>query len=816
MADTQMSNVLPFGNRDSAFSRDSALSKETSEDAPPILTRCRDRLAQGILSVFVQNLSRANDEFLDLANRATNLEQQQTCFSAMNFLANRTQSLMGRFQTAYAAGFDERIAALTSARPRPSFHAADELQLVDTDDFEQDLAIGKIAARAVCNCSQQLVALDRRFAAILHLQRISQDDNPLYPGTLFAVMLQTLTEMEVGRELAMALLQSFERQTAAALPGVYADLNRYLSESGVLPTIPVGAPQPLSGTPAPGAIGVGSAAGSGMTAGAVELPPTAQTLSPQVPLQAAHQSPLSGGAATQNAAAPIGNEDVFAQLLQAIQTANALQSANLAQQPAPPMAPVSAYTGQPLPARVAANQLVDALGHLQRGVVDPRTLPGFGAALQIDPAQSNVLQQIRATPMASWSHPMDAMTIDIVSMLFDAIFNDPDLSATMRAEIAKLQIPLLKVALLDKTFFSDRKHPARRLLDAIANSGIGRGEHDEPRLLAKIRSIVETVVSGFDSDIQIFSLQVEKLDEFLQDEEGRAQGKSTQMVAQLEAAERKEVAASRAETEIVIRIERNDVPQLIAEFIDRHWRLVLIDVFTRVGDISLDWNEAVRLMDELLWSVVPKNGAQERERLLALLPDLLKRLRQGLERLNLDGAWDRFFSELIRLHMAALRNDNPPAAAPADNPPAATVALQPPVEPRPAPLPHVSEVPATPVPAQPDSAPAAPAPAPASRKITPDASAEDRYLLLVQALEVGAWIEFQSFRGNRNTLRLNWVSEFKRVYLFTNRQGENSMTLAVTSLADHLRKGTARLLSQNPLTDRAVAQVLEKIHPASA
>ncbi len=768
-----MSNVLPFGGRDAS------LPREMPEDAPSILSTCRDRLVQGVTSVFVQHLGRANDEFLGMADRATNLEQQQTCFAAMNFLANRAQGLLGQFQGVYAANFDASMAAFSAARPRLSQRAPDELKLIDTDEFEQDLAIGKVSTRAAFNCSQHLVALDRRLGALLHVQRISQDDNPLHPGHLFSAMLHALTEMDVGRELALALLQSFERQTAAELPGIYAELNRYLAQSGVLPTIPLASPQSLSGGQP-----IGNQNGSGLLSGAPLSEPNRT-----IPLG---QSP--GGTLGSGATVSSVHQDVFSQLLQAIQTANAFHSSAPAGWQSGSLTAPAMGMGPPAPSNLGVNQLVEALSGLQRGYADPQSMPGMGA-VRIDPAQGNVLRQIRSTPMASWSHPMDAMTIDIVSMLFDAIFNDPDLSAAMRAEIAKLQIPVLKVALLDKTFFSDRKHPARRLLDVIATSGIGRNENDEPRLLTKIRSIVESVVSGFDSDIQIFSSQVQKLEEFLQDEEGRAQGKATQMVAQLESVERREIAANRAAKEIELRAKRPKVAPLIVDFLERNWRLVLAETCARAGDTDPEWSEGLRLMDELIWSVEPKFGQQERDRLLVLLPDLLKRLRQGLERVKLDGAWDDFFSELIRLHMAALHNDNSSdvatresqARSVPDHPMSSGVGDT------------VSDI-------QPLQAP----------KPEPTDAPADRHLSLVQALEVGAWIEFQSFRGTRNTLRLNWVSEFKRVYLFTNRQGENAMTLAATSLADHLRKGTARLLSQNPLTDRAVAQVLQKVGPASA
>lgn len=743
MVEMTSSNVIPF------TARDQTMTNALSEQSTSLLAMCRERLAQWVAAVFLQRLSQANDEFLNMADRALNLEQQQVYFAAMHFLAHRAQSLLQHFTSAYAAHFDASIAALTTPRSRSGLVAVDELSLIDTDDFEQDLAIGKLSTRAAFNCSQQLIPLDRRFAAVLNMQRISQDDNPLHPAHLFNAMLKALTGMDLDRQLALALLQSFERQTAAALPGIYAELNQSLANSGILPSIPQAANQPLS--------------------------------MPSVERASSAPGRMPGEAGQ----VPVVSEDLFSRLLQALQTANApslplaAQSAQTGWQPQPPLA--SAYAAAP-PATLGVNQLIHALTALQHGQTDPRALPGLGA-LRIDPAQANVLHQIRATPMAHGSHPLDTVTIDIVSMLFDAIFNDPDLSAAMRAEIAKLQIPVLKVALLDKGFFSDRKHPARRLLDAIAKSGIGRNEHDEPHLLAKIRAIVEQVINGFESDTQIFAAQVDKIETFLRDEEDRAHSKATSMVDQLERRERKEVAASRVGAEIEQRVTRPNLPPLIVDFLTQHWRTVLMETFVRAGESSADWIEAIRLMDELIWSVEPKFGATERDRLLVLLPDLLKRLRLGLEGVDLEGAWDDFFSELIRLHMAALQKETPAAS-------------HTPAAPRPA-APNTENTPVTSAPVL-DTTPLA-----------------DRHLRLVQALEPGAWIEFQSFRGTRNTLRLGWVSEFKRVYLFTNRQGENAMTLAATSLAEHLRKGSARLLSQNPLTERAVAQVLEQVTPAS-
>lgn len=781
MADNHISNVVPFGNRESN------LTTAMHDDAVAILSVCRDRLIDRVSAVLTRQIGRANDEFLAMADRAGSLEQQQICFSATQFLSNRAPQLLQQFRASFVSAFESVLDGPNTAQGKP-LELPSELSLVDDEDLEQDLTITKLTTRAAFNCSQQLVALDRRLAALLKVPRITQDDNPLHPSLVFKSMLQALTEMDVERRIALALLQSFERHVGSELPTIYAEVNRYLAETGVLPTMSLKTPQePPS-----------SYQGDGRAGSVGGAPGYVGTGQPGLASSGAVQGGYGG------MPAQASGQDIFSQLLQAIQSIQA----------APPpggggvwmsggMMPAGAGGGVPAQP-ISSAQLVETLGSLQRGQPSASQMSGLGS-VQIDPYSGNALQQLRATPMASWSQPMDAVTMDIVAMLFDAMFNDPDLPAGVRAEIAKLQIPILKVALLDKKFFSDRGHPARRFLDVIAHAGMGRGPEEMPRLAEKIRTVVEAVVKGFDSDVQIFATQVGELTRFLQEEDATAKSKAVGMVDALEARERKEMAPARAAAEVELRVNRRSLPVLIADFLSRHWRLVLVEAFVRVGESGEAWKETLGLMDDLIWSVEAKSSSQERDRLVVMLPSILKGLRQGLERVGLQGAWDGFFSELIQLHVAALRKDGGPDLYPQGmRDPAPSPTARPSASSLSAGL-NDEQVPESSTPAAP-KAPARPA----------ATSPGDDYLGLVQKLEVGAWVEFQSERGTRSTLRLNWVSELRRVFLFTNRQGENAMTLAADSLADHFRKGTARLLSQNPLTDRAVAQVLNKIKPAAS
>ena len=768
----------------------------TPTDTAALLTGCRDRLAHGLATVFAQHLGGASEDFLGMADRATSMEQQQLYFSAMGFLDNRGQQLLQQFRSAYVACFDSSVAALQSKEAATVMHETDELRLVDTDDFERDLAIGKLSARAACNCSQQLTALDRRLAALLRVPRISQDDNPLYPRTLFSAMLQALNDMEVREQLALILLHEFERQTSVELPGVYADLNRFLVQSGVLPTIPLAGP--LS---APRSETLDQPGGSvgGMSGWAGFEPSEDPGLTEQEEQRLAEPGARAETRVEFERLPRLANDDVFGQLARAIQTASRGRVSRTTTTTGALKG--GSITGNQETPALGLAQLIEALNGLQRGFTDLRQIPGLSSA-NIDPRRGNVLQQIRAAPMMMWSRPLDAMTIDIVARLFDAIFNDPELSATVRAELAKLQIPVLKVALVDKSFFSDRRHPARRLLDVVASSGIGRNEKDEPRLVDKVREIVDAVVEGFDADLNVFAVQTYKLEEFLREEEEHAHSKSQRVFDQLEQRDRQEIAAARVAQELAARTgDAGTLPVLVSAFFDRFWRRVLNDVFIRTGDAGVQWQEALATMDDLIWSVQPKDTAEERNRLLTALPDLLKRLRRGLEAVHLEEAWDPFFDRLIRLHMGALHKELPPDQASDQE------ALgEPPPE-----APQEVSAAATAL-----SFADGPAGSDDSRSVTGEEAPSDQYLELAKSLEVGDWVEFQSFRGTRKTLRLGWVSKYRGVYLFTNRQGDNALTLATTSLAGHLRKGTARVLNSDPLTDRAVAQVFEQVMPETA
>ena len=773
-----------------------------SPDAAQLLAACRDQLVLGVATAFAGNLGKAHDDLLGMAERATSLEHQQLYFAALEFLANRGQVLLQELRATYVGQFDADLAGLRRGPPleRPSQFS--ELSLMDTEAFEHDLAVDKLSARAACNCANQLTGLERRLAALLRLPRVGQDDNPMSPRALFNAMLGALRTLGVGDALALALLQEFQRQTSVELPGIYNGLNQRLANAGVLPNISL-----VPTRPAPR----GEVEGLPLEPDQQEL-----RLEPQRPNEErvdvqggwlpagsprADVTDLAAGAAGgASSKPPAGAEDLFLQLAHAVQAALGAASGDSSGVPL-----ASAHLA-PVP---EANQLITALSSLQLGRATTLGLPDFGA-VQINPVGLNALQQLRSTPLVNRSQPLDALTVDILGLLFEAIFKDPDLPKALRGEISKLQIPVLKAALLDRTFFSNPNDPARRLVDAIANAGMGRDAADERRLVEKVRTIVDGVVTGFDTDVTVFERQARSLESLLEEEELHAQSRTRELVAEQEAQESQAAARARVDKEIASRLRSPSLPILVADFLNRSWRLVLARAYTQGGERGDPWLQALATMDHLIWSVGPKRRAEDRGRLLKTLPGLLKQLRTDLEALGLKDAWDPFFAQLIRLHVAALRN-----ATSVPEPPERAKDIHPPMSPGSQPpatqsdFRSLAQVDAsTGIPFQPKGS-AEESPSPHLPNKPPSEAVFDRDLQLIRSLRVGAWIELESDRGARKTLRLSWVSELRAVYLFTNRNGADALTFAATSLAERLRKGTARILSQDRLTDRAVARLLE-------
>jgi hypothetical protein len=633
---------------------------------------------------------------------------------------------------------------------------------------------------------------------------------------------------------------------------IYKDLNTLLVQRSILPKIRYGTRRtggigPRGALPLPAAAAVGdpdlsAALGEGLPAGGGEQD-----------FFAVLQNLMGLGTGMQRAAAPAGTR---------VPGARDTDVAPGVQVPGfPPILAGGPAAGVDASAALQGAELLGSLTRIQHG--DVSSLGGGNlplAAALIEPGTTNVLRELKGSAFGSGLGQMDSMTLDIVIMLFDQIFDDSKLPSAMKGLIGRLQIPMLKVALLDKAFFSKKTHPARKLLDALGYVAIGLPTDfgTGTPLYGRLDNIIQRLIDGFQDSIDIFDPLREELEQVLAEEYHRAEEEARASAQRIEQKEKLEVAKAVAQQEIRRRAETRRIPGAVLKFLAGQWVKLLLISHAKHGADSDAYKTAVNTMDLLIWSVTPMQSLEERRQLAARLPGLLKRVNYGMQLVGTDEATRRlFFAKLMRCHTKVI-NGAPPASAAASKrepkaeahaaPPAGAAAAEPTDA---ASLDFSAGVPAdtgtssaqahlaassAPVEADADTEPAEappefsavtirnpfgegeieveeidlsdipgsvnPLPAPA------DSHGGDEYNRMAASLKEGSWVEFRDESDLRRPARLSYISPLKGTYLFVNRQGKKVGEYSIYQLTREFRSGRAVLLDEVPLFDRAMTSLV--------
>ena len=256
---------------------------------------------------------------------------------------------------------------------------------------------------------------------------------------------------------------------------------------------------------------------------------------------------------------------------------------------------------------------------------------------------TNVVRLARDSDAARQVPPLEAITLDIVAMLFDLIFDDQRIPAAVKGLVSRLQIPVLKVAMLDQRFFSDRGHPARRFLDSISGISVRWGEtvSEGDPFYVKLSELVERIQNTFDQEPDVFGTAIAELAAFVTEREAM-EAETSRVVAEVVQVKEEEqrarlerqAAASQAADAVLAPLFTTALPRSIEQFLRSQWRAVLQKCVLEAGNDSAQFCDAERIAGELVWSIAPKREAEERRRLVALLPKLLPGLLQGLDQIG--------------------------------------------------------------------------------------------------------------------------------------------------------------------------------------
>jgi hypothetical protein len=409
---------------------------------------------------------------------------------------------------------------------------------------------------------------------------------------------------------------------------------------------------------------------------------------------------------------------------------------------------------------------------------------------------------------------VDEDVINLVSMLFEFILDDRTLPDSLKALIGRLQIPMLKVAVLDKTFFSRGSHPARRLLNEIASAALGWGEQDEAQrdsLYLKIEQVVQRLLNDFVDDPTIFSELLADFLAFTGDERRRSELLEQRTRDAEEGSARAELARREVQHALNERLLGRTLPEVVVRLLQDAWSKVLMLCCLKHGVDSPEWQAALATMDDLVWSVEPHEDPQARMRLLELVPGLLKALREGMTSAAFDPfSTGEFFNQLEVLHVQAFQRfmrvvPEAEKASANDEQVGADAELSlpllelPPAEDEldmPAMVEVVEEIVLV--------APGETRP-PEAETLLPD---DDASVLQVDNLRVGSWVEFQEDDEHKLRCKLAAVIKPTGKYIFVNRTGMKVLEKTRMGLAVEFRRNAIRLLDDALLFDRALESVI--------
>ncbi len=766
-----------------------------------LLRACRDMALETLLRLAAHTLDRVDDALFELADKADNDAQQRVYFDAMRDVRLRRAGVETAFRAHLQDRFDRRPGGTTPfGRTGAESSSGASLGLVENDELEVSLAVANMVAKARGLYEEELYALDRRVGHLLGEPELEGARNPFGPETICEAFRQATGALDTALTVQLLILKLFDRHVVADLEGLYQALNQHLATRNVLPSIQ----RPNLGRPV-----VRSARASA--------------------------SALGRGAVPTAAPAPL-EPDVVA----------------LIQELAAATRPGHAISFSGTNAAVSLPRVVGALNLLQagQGVTGVEGFEGL-EGVNLDPAllsagTVNVLRQLRSGGFTRGMDQLDDLMLEVVTLLFDYVLDDKAIPAAMKALIGRLQIPLLKVAILDKALFARKNHPARRLLNALAGAAVGwdEGRDCNDELYRAVEGVVQRVLNDFDQNVELFSELLTDFEGFLAGQEQRAQQRAELSVKILQGRERLDQAKASADAEVQRCFAMGALPAAVREFIDRHWRNLLVVTHNREGESSELWEARVRMLETLVWSVLPKHTPGERRELLAALPAFVRSLNETIRTLSVpEDERERFVAVLARCQAAALKGETvsepptvPPAPVPAAPPdPEPTVVVEPDtaielVGPASFAAPAdgaraedsdlVSVILGLPssVPEVSASPPEGDfeeiviegiAQEPVPEPVAPVVPEHDAHLEAAQGLAMGTWVEFLNENGTRTRARLTWVSTVTGVYLFTDRKGMKVAERTTAGLAADFRRGSARLMESVPLFDRAVSHLMQ-------
>ena len=563
-------------------------------------------------------------ESLGLAALAASNMYQRDAVLAAQF---ELQRKLSAFMQAFGDAFDQQVRRECRFgdpdSPGSGRRNWDALSLVEDHDVEIQVQAERFGLEITHACEWELRELEAYVGSVLGDARADRERNPLRPEIVGHGVIHAIEATVDRPEVRKALDAELNRSLSAVLRTTYGEIVSDMRKAGVQPvSLTVRMTEDRGEHSRSGALDV---PGDAMRSAHGKLRETGSSVSGA--MGASGGSGGSGGARPSTRGTSLGHIDPgMMDLLRRLTFAGAGGGGG-------------------------GGGDTDSGGGLDSGA------GVFGSAAGAFP---NLIHANREELRRASRGAIDHMVIDVIGSLFDQILSDPKVPPQLARQIARLQLPVLRAALGDSSFFSSRKHPVRQFINRIASLGNGFDDFSDERaqtFLAKVRDLVQEIVKGDFDQIETYEMRLAALEAFAAEQARRAveeqQAGATALLQQREEALRLDRQYAQ---QLDDELQPLAAPAFVRDFVARVWSRVILKAAQREGVTS----ERVRALRaagrELFMSVQPKTSPAQRKAFLADLPKLMQQINEGLNAIGWPADRRRaFFGQLMPAHAEALK-----------------------------------------------------------------------------------------------------------------------------------------------------------------
>lgn len=608
-------------------------------ETPPLLGRCIDLAVAGLQEAENQGREVAAR---DLAARAWWLLQQQR--------DNLTALYPRRLDTAFRQGDAD---SQSSALARLSDSSL--LALVDDTAVNESLESARLLQALMPVVEQALAMVDARMSSLIGLETVHAEKNPLRPSVFVRVLRDLLAEVETDPQLRALWMQHLAPPLGKELCRLYEQLALMLQKANVqeagyrVRLVADAQPSRYSTLSSGGRLDDGASRshwGQLTPGGQGEAPPP---MSLRMGDLAREQTPLQHEVMQAFLA---GEQGVFD---------NSLDNAYY-EQVRRELTRVDAQAALPMLDEEAVEQARNQYRDLP--VVErPAREVGIGSQLSAERWGAYAAAHERSRVLLELKHQADkvsqAVGLDVVRKLVNQVARDPLLLAPVREAVVALEPALLRLAMAEPRYFSQDDHPARRLIESVAQRSFRYNDEFSPefeQFFEPVRQHVEQLNDAASADPEPFAQALADLQQQWTDADAEEESRRQRQLEALRFAEARQELADQIAWEMSHRPDIYNVPGIVLDFLYGSWSLVIASAQLTHPDAGPDPLGFRKVISHLLWSTRREVTLRQPKQLFEIVPGMILTLRKGLEMLGKPpDETAAFFDALLRLHEPVLK-----------------------------------------------------------------------------------------------------------------------------------------------------------------